>query len=819
MAATMDEARALLEAGRLEDAVAAFRAIAATPASPEEAGAARNNACVVLMDLGDYRGALTECREARRLREAGSDRRGLARTLNNTGLALQRLGRHAEAERAYGEALAINRERGDTQAEVVNVRNLALLYSLEGHYALAREQLDEVMQLIDQHAGEDWAPEERRLATLNLGVLLEQLGAYDEALAAYRGLLADAAQLEPRHVAALQINIGVVYRNLGDPVRALDAFNAGVAAYEALGDVASLSNAWINVGLVHHLNLHDAPAAEQAYGRALELAMQSGDREEEAWDRIYLGRLRLESGRLDEAERSLRAALDIATEVGSAEGRWTALEGIARVAIARKQDDVALERLLDAIRIIEEVRREAGGEAQRAHYFADKRDVYGAAVSVLARLDEAAPDSAHAARALELVQRAKARELIEALGPGAQPADPLDAKALQASADRGPILEYFIAEQRLFRWTVRTDSIRLRDLGPSEPILQAVESLHAELAHGSAPGSSELEQLSHMLLGGTDPGADKSLYVAPDGALQYVPFEVLSAPNGGTLLRATTISYLPSASGLAWLRTGAIAPQLQLLAFGDVPARDPTHASTAAAALLADFQLPPLTQTGRELDAARRYLAGRQHVLTGAAASEGAYRDSTGQTVGVVHLAAHALVDERLGRGAAILLAPDENEDGLLRPDEIITGRHPTVLTVLAACHSAANALESGRALSSLTGAFLAAGSKAVIATLWDVDDATTAAFMEQLYYEIGQGAAPSDALRRVKLRLSADPKWSNPAAWSGYVLIGEAHTPLVRSPMRVPMFLGALVVVTMGAVIWLWTRRRRAAASRLHAS
>ena len=101
VAATMDDARALLQAGRLEEAVAAFRAVAAAPASPEEAGAARNNACVVLMDLGDYRGALDECLEARRLREAGADRRVFARTLNNTALALQRLGRHAEAEAAY----------------------------------------------------------------------------------------------------------------------------------------------------------------------------------------------------------------------------------------------------------------------------------------------------------------------------------------------------------------------------------------------------------------------------------------------------------------------------------------------------------------------------------------------------------------------------------------------------------------------------------------------------------------------------------------------------------------------------------------------
>jgi hypothetical protein len=127
---------------------------------------------------------------------------------------------------------------------------------------------------------------------------------------------------------------------------------------------------------------------------------------------------------------------------------------------------------------------------------------------------------------------------------------------------------------------------------------------------------------------------------------------------------------------------------------------------------------------------------------------------------------------------------------------------------VLASCRSAADALESGRTLGSLTGAFLASGSKAVIATLWEVDDATTAAFMEQLYYEIGRGAPASEALRRTKLRLSDDPAWRNPSLWSGYVLIGESATPLVERALPVrSLAIGAAVLVA-GGLAWLVVRR-----------
>jgi tetratricopeptide (TPR) repeat protein len=813
-AVTLDEARRLHQEGRLEEAVAAYREVAESDTDPADVATAHNNACVVLMDLGDYPAALAECDAAWRLRAPMQDKRGLARTLNNRGLALQRLGRHAEAEAAYRDALALNRARGDAEGEAVNLRNLALLASIEGRYSLAREQLAQVMRLAAAHADERWADVERRLATLNLGVMLEKLGAYEEALGRYRELLAEEDALEPRHRAALRINVGVVYRNLGDPVRALEAFRSGVAAYEELGDTASLANAWGNIGLVHHLELRDFATAEQSYRQALDLALRSGDREEETWARIDLGRLLLDDGRLDEAEESLETALRVATESDSAEGRWTALDGLARIALARGDDASGLALLLQAIDVIETVRRDVRGADWRAQFFADKRGVYGTAVAVLARLDATDPGAEHAARALALVQRAKARELIEALGPRAQPAVPLDAPGLQASVGTDVVIEYFLAEGRLYRWTIRRDALELRDLGEARPVLDAVSGLHDALAHGQPPPGEATDLLSRTLLAELELPAEAALYVAPDGALQYLPFELLAPePGEPPLVERATLSYLPSASALAWLRASAVQSDLKLLAFGDVPPITETDPALATTLALDAFQLAPLAESLAEIEAARRYLKGRQEVLTGRSASEAAFRARAGQAAAVVHIASHTLVDERPGRGAAILLAPSEHADGLLRPDEIVSQRHPAALTVLAACRSAAGVLAGGAALRSLTGAFLASGSRAVLATLWDVDDRTTAAFMEQLYYEIGRGVPPVEALRSVKMRLAATPEWRNPSTWAGYVLIGEATLPVAgthRGPR--PLATGAGGVAIALLLLLLVARRRRRA-------
>ena len=74
--------------------------------------------------------------------------------------------------------------------------------------------------------------------------------------------------------------------------------------------------------------------------------------------------------------------------------------------------------------------------------------------------------------------------------------------------------------------------------------------------------------------------------------------------------------------------------------------------------------------------------------------------------------------------------------------------------------------------MTGLARAFLYAGSRGVVASLWAVDDRETAAFMAQLYGGLKDGQAAADALRAAKLEMIRDRK--PPVYWAPFILIGE---------------------------------------------
>ncbi len=800
---SIDHAIELHTAGRLPEALREYHALAKAP-DLAVAALALGNACVLQNDLGDYRGALPDCRRALELSRELGDPETLGRALNNLSLVLEGLGEMPEAERSFREALEINRKAGAFESEAVNLSNLGALAVAAGRYTAALELHAEAAVLAARHSGEPWAAEQGRVARINQGVVLEKVGAHREALGLYKQVLAAGGELEPGRRAALLVNTGVIYRNLGDPVKAEESFRAAIAVYRQTGDVAGLSNAHLNLALALHLNLERTAEAEAAYREALRLAGESGDRTEEIQDLFYLGRLLIDQGRWGEAEAVFRRCLAAAEASGSPEGRWSAREGLGRIARARGDLAGALADFEAALGEIERVRAGLARGSRRAGYFGDKRAVYEAAVETLAELERRQPGRGWGERALGIVQRAKVRDLLDALRGGRRPAAPLTAAALRGKVGEGALLEYFLGESNLYLWVIRQGSVRFHDLGPRRPALDTVAAVHRALSHGEEPAPQAVAALSRLLLGpaGPLPRGDAPLRIAPDGALHYLPFEILLV-SGELLVERSPVSYLPSASALAGLgRSGPGDQGTRLLGFGDpLLARAGMGRGTPRELLVERFSLAPLPAATRELAAVGRLLGGRAVIVTRGEATEGAFRTAIARGARVVHLATHAVIDERPGRGAAILLTPTAEDDGLLSPEEIAGLDDRSDLTVLAACSTALGPEENGQALASLTGSFLAAGSRAVVATLWEVGDAATAVFMEQFYWELSRGLTPAEALREAKRRLRADPRWNRPALWAGYVLIGDAP-PLV--PKRRPWgWWAGIAAAAILALLW----------------
>ncbi|HXV76995.1 MAG TPA: CHAT domain-containing tetratricopeptide repeat protein, partial [Candidatus Polarisedimenticolaceae bacterium] len=763
---TLDAARELHRAGKLTEALAAYREVAARAAQtdPLSAAIAHNNACVLLLNTGDHTAAVAECRSALELARRLDDPRRLGRTLNNLALALQYVGEFDEATERFRDALEINEEQGDVEGQVINWANLGVVATEAGRYADALRCHEHAQQLAERHPEQPWAAEQRQVACINRAVVLERIGAYDEALELYAEQLAAGSRLDTGRRANLVVNTGVIYRNLGDPVRALAAFESAAASFRELNDRAALSNAILNQALVLHLNLERPADAEVAYRRALELTRQTGDRPEEIRVLCSLGRLLLEHERLVEAGEAFDACRAVAAATDSSEGRWRAAEGAARVAAASGEIDRALDAVERAIAEIEAVRVSLARSELRQHYFGEKRSIYAFAVELLATRALGGAGTAPAERALELAQRAKARSLLDAIGPAGPHSEPLSAGGIAERIGDDLLLEYFFGERRLYGWAVRAGRVRIFDAGPAELRRREIDAVHAALERGDRAPPGEIGALSAALLAEAeilDRGAERT-WIAPDGRLHFLPFELLPLPGGDEpLIRRTEVGYLPSASILALSPRTEPGPATGFAGIGapSLPAGDERFPSPAGV-VVRRYGLTALPDAAREIEAIRDSIPGPGEVRVGDDATEENLARLVRQGTRVLHVATHSVVGESVAGGAAIVLTPTETSDGLLQPAEIARLGRAAELTVLASCRSALGPAAEGDALAVLTGAFLAAGSPAVVATLWDVDDAASRVFMEQFYHHLGRGRTPSAALRAAKLAMIDDERW-----------------------------------------------------------
>ncbi len=786
--------------GEFDKALEAYLAVVASEETePNVAAAAHTNSCLIHMNRGDNDAALAACESALELRRSTGDLPRTATTLNNLGLTLQNLGRLDESRDRFAEALDINRAEDAVERAVQNLSNLAGVEIQAGNYGAALDRVDKALTVADEHPNATWHHSQRRVALLNEGVALERLGAFRAALASYRNALAEGDSISENFEAILTANLGVVYRNLGDPQRAVSLFEEAAAVYRRTGNLSGSSNALLNLGLALHLNLGRPEEAEVAFRGALELARTAEDQPEIVQDLFYLASLLLEQDRTAEARGLFEEALSLAEESGSAEGRWSALYGLGRAAAADGDAEMAVHHFEQAVQVVESMRETLTATRHRGDFFGAKRPVFEAAVLAIASSSRA--DSAE--RAFTLVQQAKARELLDATGRTWVAEGPaLDAIAATLDTE-DLVVEFFVAEGELLRWSLtRSGELRFTNLGAVEAHAVRITRVHRALSGGLEPSRDDLEELAADLLTDLEPLEGRSLLIAPDGALRYLPFDLLPLPEAPNqrLIEIATTSILPSSSTLTSAPARTPDRELDLLALGNPQPSGSVSGARAATLMTARFGLGDLPAAAREVEAIERRLSGATKVLLHEAATETALRELSPLGSRVVHLAAHTIIDERPGRGAAVLLSPSDGDDGLLTPEEIAALDLRAELAVLSGCRTALADAASGESISSLTGAFLAAGAGGVVATLWDVDDEATAVFMDQFYWGLSRGERPADALRTAKLRLARDKTWGTAAMWSGYVLIGDPP-PVARRPFW-PWLLAAAVALVVVLVI-----------------
>jgi CHAT domain-containing protein len=145
-------------------------------------------------------------------------------------------------------------------------------------------------------------------------------------------------------------------------------------------------------------------------------------------------------------------------------------------------------------------------------------------------------------------------------------------------------------------------------------------------------------------------------------------------------------------------------------------------AKTRGIADLRGADIEPLQFSREEITEADAALGGHGVILDGARASEVALKSEPLSEFKVIHIAAHGVGDELQPDRAAIVLNPGGRlEDGLWQAREIRHTRLNADTVVLSACETGTGRLQGEEGIMNLARAFLTAGAKSVVASLWDV--------------------------------------------------------------------------------------------------
>lgn len=133
-----------------------------------------------------------------------------------------------------------------------------------------------------------------------------------------------------------------------------------------------------------------------------------------------------------------------------------------------------------------------------------------------------------------------------------------------------------------------------------------------------------------------------------------------------------------------------------------------------------------------------------------------------------LHFATHAVMDTNAPHASHIALA-----DGALNVLDIAELKLNARLVTLSACSSAMGQGGSGDEWLGLARAFFYASARAVVASLWNVDDASTAELMKLFYRNLNAGQRIGEALRGAQLEMKR--KGFSAHHWGAFVAMGDA--------------------------------------------
>lgn len=749
---------------------------------------------------------------------ASGDRRheGWART--GLGFQAQRRGRYDESEQQYRLAVDLFRGLADRQAQVWAANGLATVLQAKGAYRQAQEIYRQVAETgratgflmvealaennlgtIEFAIGDPGAAQqhfaraeeiqtglhlwqEALVAGANRALCAANLGRFDEAAARYEDLLRTSRERRlPEPEAQLLVLLAELRVQQGRPHEAAAIFRQLLADNPADLDLRFRVKGAI--GLADALAAVDSVAPALNLLRDIETQTAGQVRGEHRLDLdLALGRCLALARQQDAALARFTAGTGLADSLGLQPRLLAGLAGQGECLLALDRPDQALAILRRAARVWDSSRAEPLDSEWREARGPAGRLVFSRLAALLA--DDPAT-------AFDTVQSFKARTLAERMGRespfGVVTLDRLQTEVLRPGE---LLLDYYLGPEESTLFAVTRDSIFAWPRPAADDLAPRLKTFRDLAAAPPSPGVPVPPQPDWGPLADLTWGPARSLIagashviLVPDGLLNLAPLCLFDTPD-----RDVAWSRVPSASLLAALRQKSGGPAGRgILALAGT--RNGSGKMLVGAGRETDLLAHRFRQVSTDLDSLAQL-----------------------ERFAVLHLASHARVDDQ--RPWASSIGVDLGDTTLtIQADQVAGLALHARLVVLSACSTGGGRTLSGEGVLGLSSAFLAAGSSAVVASLWPVDDRFTERLMDRFYFHLDRGQSVAQALALARRDLRQDPATASPFAWAGFVLIGDgdATVPLHSRPSALWPVLPLVLVV--GAIALLQRRRRRAVA------
>jgi CHAT domain-containing protein/tetratricopeptide (TPR) repeat protein len=795
--------------------------------------------------LGEKQKALDYLMEALSARRALGDRAGEAVTLNNIGLVYKDLGDQQKALQASSQALAIFRDLGDRTHEAATQTNIGIDYADLGDNRAALEHYMgalEVLRSLGDRVAEG-------MTLSNIGAAYSRLGESQKALDyTNQALLVQRATGDRLGEAVSLNNLGRNYSDLAERQKALECFSQALQIERAAGDRARAAFTFDGMGMEYDRTGEQAKALE-SYQQALTLATEVSDPLNEALIfinlmrnqrvsqpvlAVYYGKqainllqqirsnirgldeklqksflvskndyyhtladLLIAQGRLPEAEQVLN--LEKQQEY-SEYVRGEAANTLGPLAMTPAEHQAQEEYQKSTATLVSQgeqwaqLRRNTARTAEQEKQFQE----------LSAQLNQASNGLANFySRLYDLFGKVSSanNQVRDVKGPVS------DLKGIIAKMPHTVVLYTLVGRDRtsiiVIAGAADVPAVVREFAIPEAELNKKVEAFQQVLRQPGQDPRPLAQELYKILIvpvkADLDQAKAETLVWSLDGVLRYVPIAALYDGKHYVVESYNTATISPTS-------IVNLAPQ-----------PDMANISTVAMGLSQKYeeQLPALPAVESELDdvvkdakvpGANGALAGT--ILLNAQFTEKAMENQLGGQPTVVHIASHFVYSPAGDASQSYLLLAGKDQGGEAFHltvkdfrDDVNLSLSETALLTLSACETGMSGSErDGREVDGLGMTAEYKGAKAVISTLWSVNDASTGKLMGDFYKRWADGAGKVtkvEALRQAQLDLllekvtrgaggngrgfvktksdlDAPTGYAHPYYWAPFVLMGN---------------------------------------------